>query len=80
MSASKGPDKACCQQARKRFPVLAEFAARMNCGGTDVAATASFMRQMMHSITRPSYDNVIATQTFGDDADEEVIKRMLHWT
>lgn len=54
--------------------MLAEFAARMNCGGTDVSATASFMRQMMHSVTRPSYDNVIATQTFGDEEDEEVMR------
>ena len=53
--------------------MLAEFAARMNCGGQDVGTTASFMRQMMHSVTRPSYDNVIATQTFGDDTDEEVM-------
>ncbi|KAL3145311.1 hypothetical protein ABBQ38_001571 [Trebouxia sp. C0009 RCD-2024] len=60
-------------KARKRFPMLAEFAARMNCGGTDVSATASFMRQMMHSVTRPSYDNVIATQTFGDEEDEEEV-------
>lgn len=52
--------------------MLAEFAARMNCGGADVGTTASFMRQMMHSVTRPSYDNVIATQTFGDDTNEEV--------
>lgn len=52
--------------------MLAEFAARMNCGGADVGTTASFMRQMMHSVTRPSYDNVIATQTFGDDTNEDV--------
>ena len=52
--------------------MLAEFAARMNCGGADVGTTASFMREMMHSQTRPSYDNVIATQTFGDDEEEEV--------
>lgn len=52
--------------------MLAEFAARMNCGGADVGTTAAFMREMMHSITRPSYDNVIATQTFEDDPDEEV--------
>lgn len=58
-------------KARKQFPMLAEFAARMNCGGTDVASTASFMREMMHSTTRGSYDNVIATQTFADDEDEE---------
>ena len=59
-------------QARKRFPILAEFAARMNCGGADVGTTSSFMRQMMSSVTRPSYDNVIATQTFGDDTQDEV--------
>ena len=61
-----------CLQARKQFPMLAEFAARMNCGGADVGTTASFMREMMHSHTRPSYDNVIATQTFGDEEGEEV--------
>ena len=60
-------------QARKQFPMLAEFAARMNCGGVDVASTADFMRQMMQSQTRPSYDNVIATQTFGDDEEEEEV-------
>ena len=53
--------------------MLAEFAARMNCGGVDVASTADFMRQMMQSQTRPSYDNVIATQTFGDEEDEEEV-------
>lgn len=63
----------CAMQARKQFPMLAEFAARMNCGGTDVASTASFMREMMHSTTRGSYDNVIATQTFADDEDEEEV-------
>ncbi len=52
--------------------MLAEFAARMNCGGADVASTSSFMREMMHSQTRGSYDNVIATQTFGDEDEEEV--------
>lgn len=58
--------------------MLAEFAARMNCGGADVGTTASFMRQMMQSATRPSYDNVIATQTFGDDTDEEVMGGFQH--
>lgn len=58
--------------------MLAEFAARMNCGGADVGTTASFMREMMHSATRGSYDNVIATQTFGDDTDEEVRKAFQH--
>ena len=53
--------------------MLAEFAARMNCGGADVATTASFMRNMMHSQTRGSYDNVIATQTFGDEEEEEEV-------
>ena len=65
-------------QARKRFPMLAEFAARMNCGGAEVGTTASFMREMMHSVTRPSYDNVIATQTFGDDTEEEVSTACQH--
>ena len=65
-------------QARKQFPMLAEFAARMNCGGADVASTSSFMREMMHSHTRGSYDNVIATQTFGDEEEEEVNYRRLH--
>jgi len=64
-------------QARKQFPMLAEFAARMNCGGADVASTSSFMREMMHSQTRGSYDNVIATQTFGDEEEEEVNHRRL---
>ncbi len=58
--------------------MLAEFAARMNCGGADVASTSSFMREMMHSQTRGSYDNVIATQTFGDEEEEEVNHRRLH--
>ncbi|KAL0054534.1 hypothetical protein WJX82_010454 [Trebouxia sp. C0006] len=60
-------------KARKQFPMLAEFAARMNCGGADVASTSSFMREMMHSQTRGSYDNVIATQTFGDEDEEEEV-------
>lgn len=58
--------------------MLAEFAARMNCGGADVASTSSFMREMMHSQTRGSYDNVIATQTFGDEDEEEVTHCRLH--
>ncbi len=60
-------------QARKQFPMLAEFAARMNCGGAEVASTSSFMRNMMHSQTLGSYDNVIATQTFGDEEEEEEV-------
>ena len=59
--------------------MLAEFAARMNCGGADVGTTASFMREMMHSVTRGSYDNVIATQTFADDTDEMVHTAFQHW-
>ena len=65
-------------QARKQFPMLAEFAARMKCGGADVASTSSLMREMMHSQTRGPYDNVIATQTFGDEEEEQVNHRRLH--
>ena len=65
-------------QARKQFPMLAELTARMNCGGADVASTSSFIREMMHSQTRGSYDNVIATQTFRDEGEEEVNHRRLH--
>lgn len=36
------------------------------------------MREMMHSQTRGSYDNVIATQTFGDEDEEEVDHCRLH--
>ena len=51
--------------------MLAEFAQRINCGGATAGATSAFMREMMQSSTRVSYDNILALQTFGDDEEEE---------
>ena len=68
--------KECCQclkivQARKRFPMMAEFAQRINCGGASAGATSSFMREMMQSSTRVSYDNTLALQTFYDEEEDD---------
>lgn len=64
-------------QARKKYPMMAEFAQRINCGGASAGATSAFMREMMQSSTRISYDNVLALQTFGDDEEDEPVSSAL---
>ena len=67
-------------QARKKFPMMAEFAQRINCGGATAHTTSAFMREMMQSSTRISYDNILALQTFGDDdEDEETVSVATNW-
>ena len=67
-------------QARKKFPMMAEFAQRINCGGATAHTTSAFMREMMQSSTRISYDNILALQTFGDDdEDEETVSLATYW-
>lgn len=67
-------------QARKKFPMMAEFAQRINCGGATAHTTSAFMREMMQSSTRISYDNILALQTFGDDdEDEETVSVATYW-
>jgi NADH:ubiquinone reductase (non-electrogenic) len=59
-------------KARHRFPQLAEFASRMNCGGDDTGALmANFMHEILRYRTAPSYDNVIATANYADDDEDE---------
>ena len=51
--------------------MMAEFAQRINCGGATAGATSSFMREMMQSSTRVSYDNTLALQTFYDEEEDD---------
>lgn len=59
------------KKAKKRFPQLAEHAARMKCGSLPAGSLTQFMHQMMTTRTRPSYDNVIATASYLDDEEDE---------
>ena len=58
-------------QAKKRFPQLAEHAARMKCGNLPPGSLTKFMHSMLQTRTAPNYDNVIATSSFLSDEDEE---------
>ena len=59
-------------QAKKRFPQLAEHAARMKCGSMPPGSLTQFMHTMMKTKTAPNYDNVIATSSFYDEDDDDV--------
>ena len=60
----------CMVQAKKRFPQLAEHAARMKCGSMPAGSLTQFKHTMMKTKTAPNYDNVIATSSFYDEEEE----------
>lgn len=57
--------------------MMAEFAQRINCGGATAGATSAFMREIMQSSTRVSYDNILALQTFGDEEEETPVSHVM---